>query len=157
MTIPDDLKALVEMIEHNTVVRQNLSMISMAIEARAIVHDLSKFSLDEFESFVELKKIARTHPYGSVEYDLSMKNNQAITLHFARNTHHPEHHHNGVVDMSLLDMIEMVCDWKATNEVRLRKNETAISWEESMELQRKRFSLTDNQLWLIDLIHRELQ
>ena len=85
-----------------------------------------------------------------------MKDNQAISLHFARNTHHPEHYFSGVESMSLLDMIEMVCDWKATNEIRLRKDETAISWEDSLELQRKRFNLTDNQLWLIDLIYREL-
>jgi len=150
--LSDEIKALVEMNEHVMAVQSNLNKIADALRARATIHDQSKYLMDEFEQFIELKLIARTFPYGSDEYEDSMKGNKAIKLHFARNSHHPEHYPNGMADMSLLDIIEMVADWRATNEVRLRKQATEISWEDSLEVQRKRFKLTPEQLVLIRLV-----
>ena len=34
----------------------------------------------------------------------------------ARNRHHPEHHKNGIDDMTLPDILEMFADWKASSE-----------------------------------------
>ena len=31
--------------------------------------------------------------------------------HYSLNRHHPEHHENGINDMSLIDLLEMLCDW----------------------------------------------
>jgi hypothetical protein len=41
---------------------------------------------------------------------------EALKHHYAANSHHPEHYENGIAGMSLLDLIEMVCDWKAATE-----------------------------------------
>jgi len=154
--IPDDLIALIEMVEHVSMVKSNIYTIESDLTRRAIIHDLSKYDLVEFEDFVELKKISRKHPYGSVEYDESLKDNQAIAHHFANNSHHPEYYPNGIEDMSLGDIIEMVCDWRATWELRTRKKRTAITWEEGMKKQTERFKLQEKHLWLIDLIIKEL-
>lgn len=157
MELSIELKALLETLEHNITVQKNLGKLSSSLEARSTTHDASKLSLDEFEGFVGVKLIARKFPYGSKQYEESLKDNKAIELHFSRNPHHPEHYPNGMADMSLLDIIEMVCDWKATNEVRLRKQATEISWEDSLGVQRKRFDLTDSQMWLIRLIAKEIE
>lgn len=153
--LSDEIKALVEMLEHNAVVQRNLLKIADALRTRATSHDKSKFSLEEFEDFVELKKISRIHAYGSQEYDDSMKDNKALDLHFERSAHHPEHYAGGVADMSLLDIVEMVCDWKAVNLTK-RYNPSTRSWEELLVIQTKRFKLTDRQQWLIKLIAEEL-
>ena len=36
-----------------------------------------------------------------------------IEIHYAKNRHHPENHRNGIKDMTLVDLIEMLSDWKA--------------------------------------------
>jgi len=35
--------------------------------------------------------------------------------HYENNSHHPEHFVNGITGMSLLDLLEMLCDWKAAS------------------------------------------
>lgn len=61
-------------------------------------------------------KLAAT-TFGSPEF-IANKAAMRPTLehHYARNRHHPEHHKNGVDDMNLLDVIEMLVDWKASSE-----------------------------------------
>lgn len=155
--VTDELKSLVGILEHISIVRGNLLEFANRLHKRAITHDTSKLSLDEFEEFIELGRISRAHPFGSVEYNESIKDNKAVALHISSNSHHPEHYPDGANDMSLLDFIEMVCDWKAVNDVKGRKEKTAISWEDSLEVHRKRFNLTDGQMWLIRLIAKELE
>jgi hypothetical protein len=36
--------------------------------------------------------------------------------HYANNRHHPQHHKRGVNDMTLVDVLEMLVDWKAASE-----------------------------------------
>jgi hypothetical protein len=40
----------------------------------------------------------------------------AIEHHYAKNRHHPEHWPNGIDDMTLLDIVEMLSDWRAATE-----------------------------------------
>lgn len=55
--------------------------------------------------------------YGSAEYRAALDEaHETIQHHYAMNSHHPEHHADGVAGMSLLDLIEMVADWKAASE-----------------------------------------
>ena len=39
-----------------------------------------------------------------------------IAYHYENNRHHPEHFENGINDMTLVDLVEMFCDWKAATE-----------------------------------------
>jgi hypothetical protein len=61
----------------------------------------------------------------------------ALDHHYANNSHHPEHYKNGIDDMSLLDLVEMICDWKAASE---RHNNGNI--RKSIEVNGKRFEMS---------------
>jgi hypothetical protein len=83
----------------------------------------------------------RATTYGSDEY----KQNKAamadaLTHHYAANSHHPEHHALGINGMSLLDLIEMLCDWKASS---MRQDDGDI--RRSVEINLQRFGI-DEQL-----------
>jgi hypothetical protein len=41
---------------------------------------------------------------------------EALHHHYNSNSHHPENHAGGIRDMTLLDVTEMLCDWKAATE-----------------------------------------
>jgi hypothetical protein len=149
--LTEETKTLLTILRHQALVRKYLLQLAKALEARALVHDLSKLQLDEFSGFVEIQQIARQHKLDSPEYKASI-NHQAVQLHLARNPHHPEYHDDGIYDMSLLDLIEMVTDWKAAGETYGK-----TSLEESLPIQKERFKMTDEQYRLIQLIAEDLR
>ena len=78
--------------------------------------------------------------YGSDEYKEFLKGlKPALDKHYANNRHHPEHFKNGMKDMNLIDMIELICDWKASSE---RHDDGDIY--KSIELNQKRFNYSDD-------------
>lgn len=87
------------------------------LQRRAVRHDDSKFSPEEFESFAQETPGLREMTYGSDEYKAALARiKPAIDTHYSRNRHHPEHHAGGFADMNLIDLIEMLADWKAATE-----------------------------------------
>ena len=106
---------------------------------RSFSHDLSKLEAPEVEIFdTYTLKLANT-TYGSDEYKQFLNEMKpALEHHYAKNSHHPEHFKNGIKDMSLLDLIEMFCDWKAAT---MRHNDGDIM--RSIELNQKRFNYSD--------------
>lgn len=58
--------------------------------------------------------------------------------HYAANRHHPEHFPDGVNDMTLVDVLEMLADWKAATERHADGN-----LRQSLDIQRNRFQLSD--------------
>ena len=135
------------MIRHQALVSARLRELARHLEKRADLHDLSKYRFDEFEGFVQINQVARKYPYGSKEYMESIKDNNVVDLHFGRNRHHPEYHANEVNDMTLIDIIEMVCDWSGAAETY-----GTNTFRDSLGKQIKRFDLTSEQLYLIELI-----
>lgn len=133
--------------QHVTLVQDNLHRVIDKLVKRARVHDLSKLNDDEFSGFVQINKVAREHPYGSDEYKASLKEVDAVELHYSRNDHHPEFFDGGVNDMNLLQLIEMVCDWKAASETYGQ-----TSFSESLRIQKDRFKIDDKQFYIIQLI-----
>ena len=84
---------------------------------RAVVHDASKWSAEEWPYFEEATPKLAGLTYGTPEYKASLQSiRPAIDHHNAANAHHPEHHADGINGMSLLDLLEMLCDWKAAGE-----------------------------------------
>lgn len=81
---------------------------------RAHRHDQSKLHSPEVEIFDRVTpRLAKT-TYGSDEYKGYLKSmGPALGHHYRENDHHPEHFENGVHDMSLVQMTEMLCDWIA--------------------------------------------
>lgn len=52
------------------------------------------------------------YPYGSEEYKQKIKKwDKVFKHHYKYNRHHPEHYEYGVSEMTLIDIVEMMCDW----------------------------------------------
>jgi hypothetical protein len=87
------------------------------LESRAEFHDATKLVDPEKEVFDRVTPQLKALTYGSDEYKASLASlGEALRHHYANNRHHPEHHRTGVNDMNLLDVVEMLCDWKAATE-----------------------------------------
>ena len=55
-----------------------------------------------------------TSTYGSDEYKQFLVGmGEGLNHHYANNDHHPEHWQHGIADMDLIQVIEMLADWKA--------------------------------------------
>jgi len=108
------------------------------LQKRLHIHDQSKLAEPEVQLFTEYTDKLRDVTYGSEEYKSFLSGlKPALDHHYANNRHHPEHWKNGVEDMTLLDLIEMICDWKAASE---RHNDGNI--RKSIELNTERFNMS---------------
>lgn len=126
-------------IKHIDRVQQLVGQAVTNLVRRAIIHDKSKLETPEVEVFEEFTTKLAGSTYGSEEYEgfrAAMK--PALDHHYAHNSHHPEHYPDGIQGMSLLDLTEMICDWKAATE---RHNDGNIM--KSMEINQKRFGYSD--------------
>ena len=106
---------------------------------RSMTHDQSKLQEPELSVFNEYtSKLAGT-TYGSPAYEEFRKQmHPVLEHHYANNRHHPEHFANGIRDMTLLDIIEMLADWKAAS---LRHNDGNIL--KSVAQNQQRFGYSD--------------
>ncbi|MEN2465914.1 DUF5662 family protein [Ornithinibacillus sp. JPR2-1] len=126
-------------IEHINQVRKCLNRFIVELEERGRVHDKSKLESPEIEIFTEYTPKLAKSTYGSDEYNENLKGMQkALKHHYENNSHHPEHYPNGIQGMDLLDIIEMICDWKAAT---LRHDDGDI--RKSIEINQKRFNYSD--------------
>ena len=102
-------------------------------------HDESKLESPEKEMYDEFTPKLKAMTYGSDEYKACLKEmGIALQHHYQANTHHPEHFDNGVNGMSLIDLVEMLADWKAAS---LRHADGDIL--KSLEINKKRFGMSD--------------
>jgi len=130
---------MVQTYEHKQNVSKFISFILHDLIIRSIYHDDSKLESPEVEIFTEYTPKLANSTYGSDEYKQFLKEMKpALDHHYANNSHHPEHYDNGIKDMDLVDLIEMICDWKAAT---LRHNDGDIY--KSIELNQKRFGYSD--------------
>lgn len=107
----------VEVTEHIARVRQCIEEVRENLDRRGLLHDRSKLVPPEKEAFDEMAGVIGGLTYGSEEYKAHLaKLKPALEHHYAHNSHHPEHYPNGIDGMSLLDLVEMFCDWKAATE-----------------------------------------
>jgi hypothetical protein len=107
----------VDTYQHIDVVRGYLNDVIMELIARGERHDQSKLQSPEREAFDEFTPKLKELTYGSDEYKATLDAmSGALHHHYAANSHHPEHFGKGIDEMTLLDLIEMVCDWKAATE-----------------------------------------
>ena len=99
---------------HNNNVQKKLAGVISNLAKRMADHDQSKYSVDEL-SLVLGKPTLDTLEYNSDEYKLALARVQeGVSHHYASNSHHPEHYGiDGIKGMTLLDLLEMACDWAA--------------------------------------------
>lgn len=97
--------------EHISRVRRHIDTFIQLLIRRAENHDKSKLEEPELSWWKEMDKEPR-YPYGSEEYKQKIKRwNKVFKHHYKYNRHHPEHYEYGVSEMTLIDIVEMMCDW----------------------------------------------
>jgi hypothetical protein len=108
-----DYSARFKTMRHMETVRNYLQACIHELLCRAAAHDQTKLESPEVEAFDAITHELRGMTYGSEEYKATLKKYQpAIDHHYHFNRHHPEYH--GTVEgMNLIDLLEMLCDWKA--------------------------------------------
>lgn len=124
---------------HISTVRKLMTKAINELLLRKLEHDRSKLESPELDAFNEFTPKLATSTYGSEEYKQFLSAMKpALDHHYAANSHHPEHYPDGIRGMSLLDVLEMLCDWKAAT---LRHNDGDIF--KSIEINQKRFGYSD--------------
>ena len=127
----------VETQKHIEHVRKYVRFMIDKIDLRGVKHDASKLESPEVEVFAEYTSKLNNTAFGSDEYYANLeKMKPALDHHYASNRHHPEHFVNGINDMTLVDIIEMFCDWKAST---LRHNDGNLL--KSIETNAERFNI----------------
>ena len=125
--------------KHIASVQLNLEKIILETLERYKKHDQSKLQEPEISLWEKMDQEKR-YPYGTKEYfDKMERNKEVFDLHYKANSHHPEHFQNGISDMDLVDLTEMLCDWFA-----YKQN---VSYKEASELidkQAKRFNMSED-------------
>jgi hypothetical protein len=100
--------------EHIGEVRRRLLQVAHDLIDRADHHDASKLIEPEVTVFDEYTPKLRDSTYGSDEYkEFLVGMGKGLDHHYAENDHHPEHFADGIHAMSLVQLIEMLADWKA--------------------------------------------
>lgn len=137
--MPDSTQETQEHIER---VRNLLAAVQAGLWKRSLEHDASKLQEPEKSGFDSMTQKLKDTEYGSEEYRATLREfKPVIDHHYANNRHHPEHWPGGIFDMSLLDLVEMLCDWKAASE----RMKDGGSVGRSIVLNKRRFKI-DNQL-----------
>lgn len=127
-----------ETMLHVRTVTYLINEIIRLLLERAEGHDKSKQEEPELAVFTEYTPKLAESTYGSEEYNQFLKEmGDALEHHYAVNRHHPQHYPNGIDDMTLVDLIEMFCDWKAA---AMRHNNGNLL--KSIEINSKRFNMS---------------
>ena len=98
-------------IDHIGKVRYRLHVVIKDLEARGLVHDASKLQAPEKPGYDQLQTALKDVVYGTDAYRAALAEAKpVIDHHYAANDHHPEHYPNGVNGMTLMALVEMLCD-----------------------------------------------
>ena len=147
--MPDSTR---DTLEHIRKVQMRIDTIIAYLHGRAILHDHSKMEEPEKSGYDVLTAKLADLEYGTEAYKQALiEAKPTIEHHYTENDHHPEHWPNGIDDMSLLSIIEMLCDWKAASE---RTKQGSIM--QSLAHNKKRFGLSDQLAKILENTVREL-
>ena len=132
-------ETMCETYKHKQVVNQLIGDMIKELIFRGVNHDNSKIGEFEVDIFTEYTPKLANSTFGSDEYKQFLKEMKpALDHHYSENKHHPEHFENGILGMDLIDLLEMICEWKAAT---LRHNNGDIM--KSVEINQKRFGYSD--------------
>lgn len=139
-------------LRHIGKVQARIGEVVSALRRRGYAHDASKLEEPEKSGYDQLTTQLATVEYGTDAYRAALDEaRETIRHHYAANSHHPEHWLNGVAGMSLLDVIEMVADWRAASE---RTSQGSIA--QSLAHNKERFGIDDQLFSILENTVREL-
>jgi hypothetical protein len=125
-------------IRHVASTKASMQFIVCDLFQRAVIHDNSKFSPEEYEPYEQAFPGLQKYAYGTEEFKAELRKiKPAIQHHYENNSHHPEYNADGINGMSLLDVIEMTCDWIAASERSQKDIFTGL------EMNKERFKISD--------------
>lgn len=103
--------------EHIHTIQRVLSTVIKELMDRQLTHDQSKLVGPEVQVLaLHNEKKVKAITFNSREYNEGLSVlGEALEHHYYHNRHHPEHFDNGIEGMTLIDILEMVCDWKASS------------------------------------------
>lgn len=107
-----------ETLKHIRRVQELMHSLTSELISRGIHHDASKLTEPELPGWDQATHHLEHVEYGSEEYKAGLRAiKPVVELHYSKNRHHPEHFGDrGVNGMTLVDLVEMLCDWKAASE-----------------------------------------
>lgn|SRR3990167_2274769 len=127
-------------MRHVETVRNYLNEVIRELLSRQEQHDQTKFENPERDIFDKYTPLLRGVTYGSDEYKrMVAEMGPAVKHHQESYRHHPEFFGgDGVSGMNLIDLLEMICDWKSST---MRHADGDIY--RSIEINQKRFGYSD--------------
>lgn len=138
--IKEYLKWCYKVIKHKFWVFLYCLKFSILLLFKAFIHDTSKFFPSEAKYFIKTQKKFDTTEYGTPEYkQLLDEIKPSLVHHYKYNNHHPEFFYRGIKDMSLLELAELFCDWKAA--IRNGKDGNI---EKSLTYNKQRFNISED-------------
>lgn len=144
--------------EHIARVQHFLRRAVINLSERSDLHDESKLVEPELEAFDRMTPRLAELEYGSEEYKASVRElGPALKHHFEHNDHHPEHWPNGIRDMSLLSLLEMLCDWRAASErTKQRFDDPEKVTRFNLAHNKERFGISDELAQILENTCEEL-
>lgn len=128
-----------ETLKHIKQVTDLMYSMIYVIAKRLTSHDASKLQEPEKSMYDTFTPLLRLTTYGSEEYKATLTEmGPALDHHYQVNSHHPEHYQNGINGMSLIDLVEMLADWKAST---MRHADGDIL--KSLEINKASFGMSD--------------
>jgi len=126
-------------LRHIETVRNFINLCIKELLTRQEQHDQTKMQSPELEMFQEFTSKLRGATYNSPEYkQFLIDMAPALDHHYREYRHHPQHFKNGILDMNLIDLVEMLCDWKASS---MRHNDGNLL--KSIQINQQRFKYSD--------------
>lgn len=122
---------------HKELVGFYIALMITDLNKRKKEHDDSKGQEPEKSGFEKIFHLLKGLVYGSPEYKQNLKDNKPTIEHHQKgNRHHPEYFENGIEGMTLVDLIEMLADWKAST-----YRQAGGDIGKSLEINRERFKI----------------
>jgi hypothetical protein len=131
--------------EHIDQVMRLLGHAQVELMRRQFGHDRSKLRTPEVEAFAAAPKLMGI-TYGTAEYNANLEAlKPALEHHYSACRHHPQHYPNGISDMNLFDILEMVIDWYAST-----KKHSDGDVRKSLEINSARFNIDPQLLQVME-------
>lgn len=133
------VECIQETLKHIKRVEQLLNQTVSKLLEHSFTHDASKLAEPELSIFTEFTPKLKDSIYNSEEYKTFLKDMKiALDHHYSTNAHHPECHNGKIENMNLIEIMEMLADWKAASERHI-----AGSLHDSIIKNQERFGYSD--------------
>jgi hypothetical protein len=131
--------------KHIRRVNEYMTIIFRDIQRRGLLHDMSKLEPLEKEGYDKFTPFLKKYTFGSKEYfETTRKMKPILEHHYMKNRHHPEHFPDGIKGMNLVDLVELISDWKAASE-----RDPNGDVMRGIDINAKRFNISDDLVQIL--------